>query len=92
MAHLDVAEINPHLGLALSESYISGSERDWLRWVKKAEKLIGHSLEGNQATDGYSYDYAYDYWRNCDPVELYVSDVRDAIAELDAAFGPRMAA
>lgn len=81
-------DINPHLALAASESYVSPTERDWLRWVRKVEHALGHSIDGNQQTDGYSLDYAHDYWVNCDTVDVYVADVRAAKAELDAAFGP----
>jgi len=89
MTHLDLAEINPHLGLAFSESHVSDNERDWRRWVRKVEKKLGHSIDGNQATDGYSICYATDYWVNCDSPDVYVADVIAAKAELDAAFGPR---
>jgi hypothetical protein len=86
--HLDIDEINPHLGLLRSESHVSDSERDWFRWLRKVEQKLGHSIDGNQATDGYSLDYANDYWVNCDSPDVYVADVRVAKAELDAAFGP----
>jgi hypothetical protein len=82
------SEINPHAALLASESYESPSDREWARWVRRAEKKLGHSLDGNQATDGYSLDYAHDYFANMDTVEDYVADVRAAKAELDAAFGP----
>src|SRR4051812_26818184 len=85
---LDLSEINPHAALWASESFVSDNEREWLRWVRRAEKLLGHSIDGNQATDGYSLDYAHDYFANMDTVEVYVADVREAKAELEAAFGP----
>ena len=84
----DFSTINPHLALWQSENSVSLSEREWFRWVRKAEKALGHTLDGNQATDGYSLDYAHDYWLNGDPVDVYVTDVRGAKAELAAAFGP----
>lgn len=56
----DLWEINPHLALWQSESYVSPSERAWERWVKKVEKLVGHSIDGDQDRDGFSLDYACD--------------------------------
>lgn len=84
----DLSEINPHAALWASENFVSASDREWARYVRRAEKLLGHSIDGNQSTDGYSLDYAFDYFANCDAVEIYVSDVIEAKAELDAAFGP----
>jgi hypothetical protein len=31
---------------------------DFEKWADQVEKLVGHSLDGDQATDGYSLDYA----------------------------------
>lgn len=87
----ELGEINPHLGLWQSETFVSDNEREWLRYVRRAEKLLGHSIDGNEATDGYSLDRCNDYFTNCDEVEIYVADVIAAKAELDAAFGPVLA-
>ncbi len=84
----DLSEINPHLGLWASENHVSASDREWARFVRRAEKLLGHSIDGNQATDGYCLDFAHDYFANMDSVEDYVADVIEAKAELEAAFGP----
>lgn len=35
----------------------------WERWIHTVEDLLGHSADGNQATDGYSMDHFYDAWR-----------------------------
>lgn len=32
----------------------------WARWVRETEKLMGIDLDGNEATDGYSMDSAYE--------------------------------
>jgi hypothetical protein len=62
------------------ESFVSDDERAWLRFVRKAEKLLGHSLDGNQKTDGYSLDVAHDAFANGDiGVEDYVSEVREGV-------------
>lgn len=60
------------------ESFISDGERAWLAWVKKVEKLLGHSLDGDQETDGYSMDFAYDEFENGLTPEHYVADIRAA--------------
>lgn len=78
-------EINPHLGLCLSESYVSPREREWEHWVRRAEKLLGHDLDGNQGTDGYSLDYAYDHFDAGDTPTDYVTEVIAAKAALAAA-------
>jgi len=38
-------------------------DRAWSRWVDNVERSLGHSLDGNQATDGYSMDWAYEMWQ-----------------------------
>ena len=77
----DLSEINPHLALAASESYVSPSERAWLAWVATAEKRLGHSLDGHQDRDGFSLDRAHDYFADGFTVDEYVLDVVAAKAE-----------
>lgn len=36
----------------------------WLDWVDKVETLVGHHLDGDQRTDGYSLDYTFEMWDN----------------------------
>jgi hypothetical protein len=38
-------------------------ESRWLQWCAIVERLLGHSLDGDQETDGYSIDFAYDAFR-----------------------------
>ncbi len=41
------------------------SEAAWFRWIDKAEKLIGHDLDGDDVGGvgcGYSWDEASDYF------------------------------
>lgn len=66
---------HPVAVFAQGESYVSDSEQQWLRWVKKVERLLGHDLDGNQDRDGYSLDLAYDCWKQGDVPEQYVSYV-----------------
>lgn len=86
----DFSTLNPHLSLWHSETYESPSERQWLTWVNKVEKLVGHSIDGNQDCDGYSIDFAYSCWEAGDSAELYAADVLLNKAAQDAAFGPRL--
>lgn len=42
------------------------SERAWLRWAAKVERLLGHDIDGNDVDGkgcGYSLDEAHDYFR-----------------------------
>lgn len=87
-----LSEINPHLALAVSESYVSEGERAWERFVRKVERKLGHSLDGTQGIDGYSLDYACDAFDAGVTVDEYVAEVRADQAEIDAAFGPRVEA
>ena len=34
----------------------------WEKWAEKVEELLGHDLDGDQEEDGYSIDYAYDFY------------------------------
>lgn len=36
---------------------------DWERWISEVSNLLGHSPDGNHATDGYSMDSFYNMWR-----------------------------
>lgn len=71
----DIRETNAHAALWQSENYVSPSEREWLRWVKRVEQIVGHSLDGNQATDGYSLDFAYDAWKAGATAEGYAEEI-----------------
>lgn len=48
-------------------AYESGSSREearWERWVNEVERLLGHSLDGDQEIDGYSLDGALDLFKS----------------------------
>lgn len=62
----------------------SKSERAWEKFVSECERLMGHSLDGNdpQAFDprqtggeGYSLDEAYEVWERGKSAHAYVSMV-----------------
>lgn len=60
------------------ESFVSDSERAWLRWARKVERLLVHDLDGDQSTEGHSDDYAYAAWEAGDSPEEYAAAVRAA--------------
>ncbi|PPF13760.1 hypothetical protein C5B92_16175 [Rathayibacter sp. AY1A4] len=51
-----------HLETWKAEVDSSLAERRWLAWIGDAERAAGHSLDGDQAVDGYSMDFAYEAW------------------------------
>jgi hypothetical protein len=59
------------------ESFVSEGEKAWFRWVKKVEKLLGHSLDGDQEKDGYSLDYAHDAFMDGLTAEQYAAECCD---------------
>lgn len=85
---LQFAEINPHLALAQSESFQSAGDREWARFVYRAERLLGHGIDGNEQTDGFSIDLAYAMFEAGDTVADFVVEARANKADLAAAFGP----
>lgn len=43
-------------------AYESGNDARWSRWARwyeQVERLLGHDLDGDQETDGYSLDDAF---------------------------------
>jgi predicted alpha/beta hydrolase len=92
MTNLDLSDINPHLALAASESFVSNSEREWLRWCKRVEKFLGHNLDGNQDCDGYSIDMAYACFEAGDSAMEYATQATINKFANDYAFGPRVEA
>lgn len=48
----------------------------WERWATRAERIAGHSLDGDGATDGYSLDEAYDAWQEGVTAADYVNRIR----------------
>jgi hypothetical protein len=91
----DLSEINPHLALWQSENYVSPGERAWLAWVAKAEKLLGHDLDGDNSeaakvagtSCGYSLDEAHDAFADGVTVEEYAAEVMAEKAALAAQRG-----
>jgi hypothetical protein len=67
---------HPFALFAAGESYVSAGEQRWLAWVKQAEALVGHSLDGDEDTDGYSLDSAYAAWEAGVSPKAYAIEVR----------------
>ena len=42
-----------------AENYAAPQDLAWFGWINAAEQACGHSLDGDQSTDGYSMDGAY---------------------------------
>lgn len=88
----DLSEINPHLALWQSENYVSPVERDWARWLRKVEGILGHGIggmfEARDITHGYSEGTAHDFFADNETAEAYALEVMANETELDEAFGP----
>lgn len=55
-----------------SEALVSTSCESWL---EKAERLVGHSLDGDQREDGYSLNGAVEAWRSGQSPAAYVQGI-----------------
>lgn len=64
-----------HLEIWQLETFASPREQDWLKWVAVVESLLGHSLDGNQMSDGYSLDYAADAFADGVSPQEYVEEI-----------------
>lgn len=49
-----------HLELWEFETYESPQLIAWIKWCDKAEKICGHSLDGDKGVDRYCMDDAYE--------------------------------
>lgn len=63
-----------HLEFASLES-AAAAPCDWERWASAVEKLLGHSLDGDQAEDGYSMDSALDAWRGGESTDAHAASI-----------------
>ena len=55
------------------------------RWADKVERLLGHSLDGDQDLDGYSMDLALAAFGEGQSPSEHVSRIKSQIASLAAA-------
>lgn len=72
----DISETNPHAALWKSENYVSPSEQAWDRFYAKAERLLGHHLDGDEKENGYSIDGAYAAFEAGETADAYVAEVK----------------
>jgi hypothetical protein len=70
-------EVNPHIALGRSES-AAVMENEHERDLYKIERILGHSLDGDGAIDGYSLDGASDMLLDGLSVEEVVEEIREA--------------
>lgn len=71
--NLPATEEDTHLIGWLAESAASDATA-WERWVAEAERLAGHSLDGDEPSgDKYSMDSAYSAWKSGAAPADYVS-------------------
>lgn len=45
------------------------------RWLSRVERILGHSLDGNQERDGYSFDFALEAYHAGQTAEAYAASV-----------------
>lgn len=58
------------------EKYVPKSEHNWISWANSVEEILKHSIDGDQSSDGYSLDYAYDWFKLGSTAYEYASNVR----------------
>ncbi len=71
MTHLEVWQL---------ETYESEQSRNWYQWLKDAEEIAGHHLDGDEVTggDNYSIDSAYESWEHGETPQEYVNSFQKA--------------
>lgn len=76
---MPLEDINPHYALLVSESHQSPGDKAWENFCTEAEKLLGHSLDGDEKIDGYSLDAAYAAFEAGLSAPEYVAEVQAAL-------------
>jgi hypothetical protein len=51
----------------------------WEKWATRVEKILGHDLDGDQRQDGYSLDFALDFYEQGGTPEEYAKKVKMAV-------------
>jgi hypothetical protein len=74
--HFEDLNDHPFAIFMAAESYTSPTEQRWLAWIKQAETLVGHSLDGDEDVDGYSMDGAYAAWEAGLTPKAYAAEVK----------------
>jgi hypothetical protein len=65
-----------HIEVGHYESWAATHKSPFELWAERVEKLLGHDLDGNQDTDGYSLDYALDQFNSGMSAERYARAVK----------------
>jgi hypothetical protein len=80
---MDYDDLNEHPFAVFMRGERVETESDiaWDRWVKKVEKFLGHSLDGNEEEDGYSLDFAHDAFTNGESAEDFAEEIVEAVAK-----------
>lgn len=68
-----------HMEFAALESRSLSDSNDWEAWCAKVERLLGRSLDGNQAVDGFSLDFAFDAYCDLQTPQQYFREICNAI-------------
>lgn len=68
---------HPFAVFMAGESYEPTEIPRWLAWSARVEKILGHSLDGDQASDGYSLDDAYAAWKRGTTAADYAREIQN---------------
>ena len=83
-AEMNVTYDHAFMDFAASESAQLESDAAWLAWVRRAEAILGHDLDGDNSAnsraagtaDGYSLDDAYDAYLRHERADDYARAVK----------------
>lgn len=64
-----------HLATLRPDPAIQDDDARWQGWVRRAEDMLGHGLNGDQARDGYSLQQAFAAFSDGASVVEYALDV-----------------
>jgi hypothetical protein len=67
--------MDTHLEVWAAETHVSPSDKSWYKWIKAAEKLARHHMDGDEKENGYSMDSAFDAWEKGDTPDKYVKNI-----------------
>ena len=80
---MNITYDHPFMDFAVGESAQLDADAAWSAWVKRAEAVLGHNLDGDDSAparaagkiDGYSLDGAYDAFCASVTVDAFVRTV-----------------
>ena len=73
-----------HLDNSFHDHEMNVGDGAWERWAIKAEKIAGHSLDGDNSdaakaagtADGYSLDNAFEAWKSGLSPAVYIKSIK----------------